>query len=436
MERTGQASAGQRILVGVSGGIDSVVLLDVLQELEYACEVIHVNFQLRGSESDRDEAFVTELCARRNVNIHVHQAPARSHATSTSCSIQMAARELRHDLFAKTAMECGISAVAVGHHRDDQSESLLINLNRGTGPEGIAGMRPRRSLNNQVALLRPLLAESRASIRAYAEGRGLRWREDISNQDDTYLRSRMRLNVLPHLNAQALARSSRLMGQWADQVIIPMIQEHFAAASEGQSLNISYLKGLPEVLAHRLVIEGLRTWMPDAPADEALAAKIMGLINAQPGKRIETGGGAVWRDQSHLAFADLAMNQPVQKQELFSDSSPVSVPGGQLRLCVTTAQPAEFSDPDVVWLDAEMLRLPLTVRSWKSGDRIHPFGMEGTKKVSDLLTDAAVPSSRRAHVPVVCSGDDIAWVVGYRMSHEFRITESTRRYARLCFAQS
>ena len=436
MKRTGQGAAGQRILLGVSGGIDSIVLLDVLHALEYECEVVHVNFQLRGSESDEDEKFVAEACAQRGVEFHVHQAPARSHATQTKTSTQMAARELRYDLFAKTAAQRQISAVAVGHHSDDQSESLLINLNRGTGPEGIAGMCPRRFLDDRVTLIRPLLAENRASIREYAEAKELSWREDLSNQDETYLRSRIRLNVMPHLNSQALARSANLVGKWVDQVIHPMIEEHFATASEGQSLAITYLKELPDVLAHRLVIEGLRNWMPNAPADETLAEKVMALIDVQPGKRIEVGGGAIWQDRNHLTFTASIADKSMQGSQSFTDSSPITVPGGKLRLYLTEAEPAQLCNPNEVWFDAEKLTLPLTVRSWLPGDRIHPLGMRGTKKVSDLLTDVAVPASRRSNVTVVCSGEMIVWIVGYRMSHQFRITKSTRKYARLCFEQN
>ena len=431
MKRTGQVAAPVRILVGVSGGIDSVVLLDVLCELGYGCEVVHVNFQLRGSDSEKDEQFVRELCAERNLKMHVHPAPARLHAKSIKCSIQMAARELRYTLFAQLAERHQISAVAVGHHSDDQAESLLINLNRGTGPEGMVGMRPRRSLGQQSALIRPLLAETRESIYMYAEAKELAWREDASNSDKAYLRTRIRSSVLPHLSSRALARSSSLMGQWVEQVIRPLITEQFAAASEGQSMKIESLRALPDILARRLVMEGLRTWMPWASVDEVLVKRIMDLLEAQTGKRVETGSGAVWRDREHLTFTGLSTDKPMKELMLSVESSPIMVPQGALQLDLIKDNPAQFDGPDVAWLDAETLLLPLTVRNWLPGDRVHPLGMKGTKKVSDVLTDAAVPASHRAHVTVVCSGDTIAWVVGYQLSHKFRVTTSTQKYARI-----
>ncbi len=436
MKQTDQVTTGQRILVGVSGGIDSVVLLDVLNDLEFGCEVIHINFQLRGSDSDEDEKFVGDLCAQRGLKLHVHQAPARSHTTGTKCSVQMVARELRYTLFAKTASERQITCVAVGHHSDDQAESLLINLNRGTGPEGIAGIPPVRCLDSSCNLIRPLLAETRTSIRAYADARHLAWREDMSNQDEKYLRSRLRTRVMPHLNAEALARSANLVGQWVDQFIAPAIIENFDAASEGQSLKITYLEHIPSVLAQRLVIEGLRRWIPQASADEATAQRVIALIPMQSGKRVEVGGGAVWRDRNYLTFSDSIGREPMESSKLFGDSRPVATPGGQIRLDLSQARPETFSSLHEAWLDADRLTLPLTVRNWKPGDRIFPLGMEGAKKVSDLLTDIGVPASVRKDAIVVCSQDEIVWIVGYRLSHTFRIMHSTRNYARLYFERN
>lgn len=433
MKHTGQVTAGERVLTGVSGGVDSVVLLDVLSRLGFGCEVIHINFQLRGSDSDEDEKFVRDLCAQRGLKLHVHQTPACPHAAGTKRSVQMAAREIRYSLFTKTASERQITSVAVGHHCDDQAESLLINLNRGTGLEGIAGMRPVRRLDVSCNLIRPLLTETRDSIRAYAEARHLEWREDISNQDHKYLRSKLRTKVMPHLNARALARSANLVGQWVDQFIAPAITKNFDAASEGQSLDITYLEQIPNVLAQRLVIEGLRHWIPQARADEATAQRIMALIHMQPGKRVEVGGGVIWRDRNYLTFSDSIGHEPMERSKLFGDSNPVAIPGGKLRLDLSHTKPENLPGLDEAWLDADRLTMPLTVRNWRPGDRIRPLGMEGTKKVSDLLTDIEVPASIRKDAIVVCSEGEIVWVVGYRLSHTFRIMHTTRNYARLYF---
>ncbi len=436
MKHTGQVTAGRSILIGVSGGVDSVVLLDVLTDLGFGCEVIHINFQLRGSDSDEDEKFVHDLCVRRGLKLHVHQAPVHSHATGTKCSVQMVAREIRYSLFAKTASERQITSVAVGHHCDDQAESLLINLNRGTGLEGIVGMRPVRCLEASCNLIRPLLTETRDSIRAYAEARHLEWREDMSNQDEKYLRSKLRTKVVPHLNAEAFARSANLVGQWVDQFIAPAITENFDAASEGQSLDITYLEKIPNVLAQRLVIEGLRHWIPQASADEATAQRVMALIHMQSGKRVEVGGGVIWRDRNYLTFSDSIGHEPMERSKLFGDCGPVAIPRGQLRLDLSHTKPGNLSGLDEAWLDADRLTIPLTVRNWRPGDRIRPLGMEGTKKVSDLLTDIGVPASRRKDAIVVCSEGEIVWVVGYRLSHTFRIMHTTRNYARLYFERN
>ncbi len=433
MKQTGQAKTEKHVLIGVSGGVDSVVLLDVFDRLGFECEVIHVNFQLRGSESDRDEKFVVDLCAQRGFKLHVHQAPVEPDTAGNKRSVQMIAREIRYSLFAKTASKQQIASVAVGHHCDDQAESLLINLNRGTGLEGIAGMRPVRSLDASCNLIRPLLAETRESIRAYAEARHLEWREDTSNQDEKYLRSRLRAKVMPHLNAEALARSCNLVGQWVDQCIVPAITENFDEASHGQSLKISYLEKLPSILAQRLVIEALRRWIPRASADEAIAQRIIALIPMQSGKRIEVGGGVVWRDRNDLTFSAFMEHEKMKRFRLFGNSSPIPIPGGKLRLDLTPTKPRRFTDSDEAWLDADQLTIPLTVRTWEEGDRIRPLGMKGTKKISDLITDIGISASKRKDTIVVCSEQEIVWVVGYRLSDTFRITDKTRNYVRLYF---
>jgi len=433
MSRTGQSAKHQSILVGVSGGVDSVVLLDVLCGLGYLCDVVHVNYHMRGKESDEDAYFVSNLCQHRGLNLHLHDAPIRDDAANSGSSIQMIARKVRYDLFIRTAMAKQISVVAVGHHADDQAETLLINLNRGTGPEGIAGMRPVRSLDQKVDLIRPLLEETRASITAFAKAHHLRWREDSTNQDDKYLRSHIRSSVIPHLNAKALARSSHLIRLWVDQVIDPLIDSHFSAISEGSALKISALRNVPEVLVQRLIIEGIRRWIADAFVDEALAERVRGLMDLQPGKRIEVGGGAVWRDRHHLVFQKACLNQPIIESQSLSDSSEVTLPTGSLQLSISDERPEELQAPDGIWLDAEKLNLPLTVRHWLQGDRIQSLGMEGSKKVSDLLTDLKIPVTERQQVMVVCSEEDIVWVIGHRLSHHFRITQSTKKYAKICF---
>ena len=436
MKRTVHVSPDERILVGVSGGMDSVVLLDVLGMLGYECEVVHINYHLREQESVADEALVCELCQQRELNLQVRHIYARTHATDTGCSVQMVARDLRYAAFTEIALQQGLSVVTVAHHMDDQAESLLLNLNRGTGPEGLAVMRPVRPLTEQINLVRPLLGESKASIQAYATARNLKWREDRSNKDTKYLRSRLRASVMPSLNTETLARSARLVAEWVDEVIRPMIDRSFSEATNGQSLSIAYLKQLPNVLARRLVIEGLRKWLPGSPASEALAERILALVTSQTGKQIEVGEGVIWRDRTHLVFTASGKQRRTEETELLSECTAVAVPGGQVRLYLTQKEPSNLSDPAGVWLDAEKLVLPLTVRRWLAGDRMRPLGMQGTKKISDLLTDDAVPAQERGSVAVVCSGSTIAWVVGHRMAHEFRVTPSTQQYARLHYEQN
>ena len=222
---------GAPVLVGVSGGVDSVVLLHVLVALGYRCQVLHVDHGLRQAEAANDAQFVKDLCRSMDLTCHIVQIDVESEAESTGASLQMVARKLRYEALARHAKSSGIAYVTVGHNQNDQAETILLNLSRGAGPEGLAGMRSMRPLTNGIMLVRPLLGETRDAIVTYAKAANLKWKEDPSNRDETYERARMRHQVLPHLDADAVARSASVMQGWVDQVIRPVVAESYREAS-------------------------------------------------------------------------------------------------------------------------------------------------------------------------------------------------------------
>lgn len=421
---------GAAILVGVSGGVDSMALLHVLLTLGYKCSVLHVNHKLRGKAADDDAAMVRTTCRLWQVPFRTVDADASETSAIGGESLQMAARRLRYDAFASEAKALSISFVAVGHNLNDQAETIVLNLSRGTGPEGLAGMRSIRWLAADIRLVRPLLGESRDAIAAYAQAESINWREDSSNEDESFTRARLRAQVMPHLDAAAICRSASIMTDWVDQVLRPSVTRHYSAAAKENRLDTSVLASLPPVMACRLIMEALRTWLPGVTVTHDLAERILELVGKQAGRRIETGSGTVWRGRHEIVFSSDSDEGRTYEGMLSVDHS-IALPQGRLSLKITTASPASLRHPLDAWIDADRVKLPLKVRPWEAGDRVKPLGMNGRKKVSDIMTDNGVPVDKRSKQFVVCSGDDIVWVVGQCLSDDYKVTSETRSFGRL-----
>jgi tRNA(Ile)-lysidine synthase len=447
VERHELLAEGPRVVVGVSGGADSMVCLAVLHRLGYDVHALHVNYGLRPG-ADADEALVRDWCTVPSppVPLTVVSCDPTTRAQQAGASLQAVAREQRYRALAEAAQRIEASAVAVGHHRDDQAETLLLNLLRGSGPEGLAGMPPARPLDDApgVRLVRPLLDVARTDIEAYADRAGIPWREDPSNQDSTYDRAVLRTEVLPLLQktfgnvSRTLSRAASLMREYVDHTLTPALEARrsavYTSCEEGGRLSLAGLSAEPPVWRRRLILAALADALPDAPRTAAVADEIQGLLSSQVGRRVEVTGGAVWRERAALHFLPAA----ARPRPLWP---PMPVPWGEdvplddhvLRIDPLDERPASLESGDrfVEYVDADRLEDPLSIGTWQDGDRLRPLGMEGTKLVSDLLTDAQVPPHRRAGVYVLYTGEQPAWVVGHRIDHRLRVRPSTRRVARL-----
>ena len=446
VERHKLLDDGASVLAAVSGGVDSMACVSVLRRLGYDVHALHANYGLREG-ADADEALVRQWCDEQEppVSLTVVSLDAEARAETEAESLQEAARRLRYTALAERASEIDASAVATGHHRDDQAETLLLNLVRGSGPEGLAGMRPSRPLRTapSIPLVRPLLDARRDDIEAYAEAADLPWRTDPTNRSLDYDRGVIRTEILPRLDDHfegvqgSLARSASLMREYVDQALRPALEERMERAyvdcEGGGWLSLDALTEEPPVWRRRLLLEALRRTLPTASYSHAMAEELDALVDAQVGRRVEAGGGTVWREREGLRFLTEVNRSKTFSPTSFKVNQTVSIPQGALRVerCPEPPSSLDTGSPYVAYADADRLGSTLTVRTWSEGDRFRPLGLDGSKAVSDLLTDAQVPSHRRAEICVLSTAEHIAWVVGHRLDHRVRVRPETEEVVRL-----
>ena len=399
--------AGDRVIVALSGGADSVALLLLLTELGYACEAAHCNFHLRGEESDRDERFVRRLCEERRIPLHVVHFDTTRHAAERHISLEMAARELRYRWFEDLRREREADAVAVAHHADDSIETLLLNLMRGTGINGLRGIRPRNG-----HIVRPLLCLSREDILRYLERRGQTYVTDSTNLQDAYTRNKIRLKLLPLMQEitpsirQSLLRTAAHLDEAATLYNIGIAEaKERVLRPEGIHIAALLEEAEPKALLHEI--------LHPLGFNETQTDDIFRSLDGQAGKTFESEGWRVVKDRDLLLTQDKrATSRPPRLEITETERTPdFIIPRDRLTAC----------------FDTDKLPHELTLRLWRKGDTFVPFGMKGRKKVSDYLTDRKFSLLQKQRQWVLCCGEDIAWLVGDRTDNRFRVDERTRR---------
>lgn len=396
-----------KVLVALSGGADSVALLRVLLRLGYACEAAHCNFHLRGEESVRDERFVRALAERLGVPLHVIHFDTNAYAVSHNVSVEMAARELRYDWFAKLRQECGAKVVAVAHHRDDSVETFLLNLVRGTGINGLQGIRP---VNGDV--VRPLLCVSRVEILDYLSSLGQDYVTDSTNLQDEFVRNKLRLNVIPILEtinpsvSDTIAETARRLSDVAQ-----VYQEAIQAAKQrvmpdGETIDIPALCREPG--AQNLLFELLYPLGFNA----AQVNDVFRALHGESGRMFYSREWVLLIDRNRLIRRPSGEVEPQPELclERMEVNPPFSVPHNNKE----------------AYVDAEKVQGELTLRKWQSGDKFIPFGMKGFKSVRNYLRDKKFSRFEKERQWVVCDGDRIVWLVNERLDNRFRVTSETR----------
>ena len=410
------------VLVGLSGGADSVALLGVLVQLGYPCQALHCNFHLRGEESDRDEVFAHRFADSLGVPFLKVDFDTTGYAAAHHESIEMAARSLRYRWFEEQRQAYDAEAIAVAHHRDDSVETLLMNLLRGSGLRGLGGIRPR---NGQV--VRPLLVVSRAEIEEWLKAQGWDYVTDSSNLSDAYTRNFIRLRVLPLLEQlnpaarETIARSAAHLSA-AEQLYEYMVEEaRKAVFVTADSLSIEALLRYPA--PETLLYEWLRPYGFSRIVVSELFESLTGLS----GKQFYSATHQVLKDRDRLYIAPQREESAWQPVEIPVATGEFTQPLRlSCRLMVRTPDFQMERTADTAYFDADKLPDRLSLRLPRTGDWFVPFGMRGRKKLSDFFADQKMIRWEKSQQPLLCAGDSIIWVVGRRVDDRFRVEETTK----------
>ena len=472
---------GQVVVVGVSGGADSVCLLSILakwqDELGMELHIAHLNHQLRGAESEADARYVSSLADRLGIPVIVGRRDVAAYKAERGCSMEEAARELRYDFLTQVAIDTGASRVAVGHTRDDQVETVLMHILRGTGTSGLRGLEPcspvpfyrSKSMAKELRLLviRPLLEITRDETMKYCREHQLEPRMDSSNLSLSFFRNRIRLELLPLLRKynprvdETLLRMSGIAGD--DACFVEQQASQLWHRVARQKDNVIYLdkkktSALPVALQRQLVRLAVHRVLGDTRDIEAIHIEaIRDLLIKPVGKRISLPHGLICCAEYDEVLLALSLPSPCSFPPLQGES-PLRVPGetilGGWRVIASvverqTEQTEYFTrdsrlpgspgaedrlhDALSAHLDLHRAGTELFVRRRQQGDRFQPLGMDMTKELKHFMVDARIPLSWRDYIPLVCSTEQILWVVGWRIDDRVKVTESTRSIIRLEF---
>ena len=435
---------GEKIIVSVSGGIDSMVLLHLLctlrERMQIELAIAHFNHQLRGLESDGDEAFVREKAKERSIECYVETANTEQAADNDKLSIQEVARNLRYEFLVKLRQSIGYHKIVTAHNADDNAETILFNLFRGTGIHGMTGIPIKR---NDQLIIRPLLFATRARIAAYATEHGIYFREDSSNSTNKYTRNfirhdlipMIRENINPNLTA-ALNKAGELFFQleaYIDSITIELIQ------------TIVEKRSATELVLKRVEFEAQPIFLQEHILRTVSANFCQNDIDFNSTKTMmrivggETGGSCsitneivFYKNRDHLILRHATCVQPFSYTIEIGKSYEIGPYTFESSLEPTAKL---VSDPDIEFVDADALGSSLILRSWNNGDWFIPFGANDRKKISDYFIDQKIPVFEKHSIPILTADDSVVWICGKRLDDRFKVTLQTKRFLKLHIVQ-
>lgn len=406
-----------------SGGLDSVVLAHLCASYNLDFSLAHCNFKLRGEESDRDEDLVRILAKELGKEIFVTSFDTHGYMAKHKTNLQIAARELRYNWFSQIMANHHIKTLVTAHHADDSLETFIINLSRGTGIEGLSGI---PSLTNTIS--RPLLQFSRTEIKKYAEANAIHWREDASNENTKYLRNNIRHNIIPKLKElnphflENFLKTQEYLGQTQELLnhhITQLKKQLFSKEKMVEKVKVASLLALKPTktyLFHFFREYGFTQW------DD-----IYNLLSANSGKEVHSNTHRLLKDRDFLLLKPIVLKNTMafyieENQE--SVSEPIELNFSNVKAIGETS-------PNIIYVDKETLKYPLTVRKCQKGDYFYPLGMSGKKKISKFFKDAKMDVFAKENQWLLCSGDNIVWIIGKRADERFKITDRTKEILKI-----
>lgn len=416
---------GKKLLLATSGGIDSMVLVHLFKALGYEIYIAHCNFGLRAEESDGDEDFIRNYAEENSIEIFVTRFNTKAFADEHKVSIQIAARQLRYAWFEELLEKHSLDYLITAHHLDDSAETFLINFTRGTGLEGLTGI-PQQNGN----IVRPLLPFTRTEIEAYAADNNILWREDSSNASDKYLRNKLRHHVLPLLKELNPSFSGSFVNtlqhlQQAQSLVqdaaILVYQQVVAEEANRKIINLNQLLRLPNFEAY------LYQWL--SPLGFTAWDDIYALVTAQPGKVVLTENYRLLKDRETLILEPVKVGD----DEIYEIHENIEKTTNPIGLKLLKTDKIEVIDTkNAIFVNNEAIKFPLFLRKWRDGDYFCPSGMHGNKKkVAKFFKDEKFSLSDKEQTWLLCSGDDIIWIVGHRPDERFRVTTQTTQILKI-----
>ncbi len=414
-----------RVLVALSGGVDSVVLATLMLRSGYTFSVAHCNFHLRGEESNRDERFVRSWAEKNKIKLFVSEFDTYEYMQQKGISLEMAARELRYSMFNNLMTAQGFSLLATAHHADDSAETFFINLLRGTGIAGLHGI-----LSKHDNIVRPLLFATRKDIFDFAKANNIPFVEDSTNEDTQFLRNKIRHRLFPLLkdlcpNFDTVIKKDIDRLRETEIVFRSVIERLRADIIEKESnickINIDRLRKLHPI---RILLYEL---LSEYGFNETDSNNVLASLDKESGKQFFSKTHRLLKDRNYLFITPLNADQHQERYLLNESQNMVNEP---LHLVMETLEDLTFvnisKERNIAMFDKELLRFPLVLRHWKQGDAFVPFGMNKSKKLSDFFTSEKYSLIDKQQQWLLCSGDDIIWIVGRRTDNRYRISEKTK----------
>lgn len=418
-----------QILLTVSGGRDSVAMVNLFHQTKLNFGIAHCNFKLRGKEADKDEKFVKDLAKKLNVPFYTVLFNTHEFADENKISTQMAARELRYSWFEEIRTKNNYQFIATAHHKNDVAETLLINLTKGTGLSGLHGIAVKNG-----KIIRPLLCFNRNEINEFVESNKIKFREDKSNAETNYVRNKIRHNIIPELekiNPSFIETIFKETQQFEEleQLLETKVNEDKKKCFLVQHGNIE--ADIPKLIQ----LNPLKTYLfyflkpYGFNADEVI--DVINSLKRQSGKKFLSSTHQLIKDRNKLIISTLQKEEKKEFSiEKLQDFSQLPF---QLKAEILLKKKLKLikKEKNYAYLDADKIKFPFTIRKWKTGDKFKPFGMKGVKKLSDFFIDEKFSLLEKENIWLLLSNNKIVWVVGHRMDDDFKLTEKTQQILQL-----